>query len=169
MQVETTRFGTLDVGEEARVYFPEGLLGFGSYREYVMVPASAAGGNGGPLVWLQSCQAPELAFAVCRAEAIVRDYRLEVRAEDLAAAELASPDDATVYLIIHRDRGDLVANLRGPLVINATRRLGSQIVINDARVPLRHRIRPSQPVREPAAAQSLGRELGAERPTRRAV
>jgi len=157
MEVETTRFGTLTLGEEARVYFPEGLLGFSAYREYVMVPAGA---SGGPLVWLQSCQVPELAFAVCRAEALVRGYRVEVRAEDLAVAELTTPDDAAVYLIIHRERGDVVANLRGPLVINEKRRLGKQVVINNERVPLRFRVR---------SAKKQAPEAATAQTTRRAV
>lgn len=138
MEVETTRFGRLSVAEEARVYFPEGLLGFGSYREYVLLPATT---EGGPLYWLQSCQAPELAFAVCRAEAIVPGYRVKLPPEELAAVESAEPGEVGVFLIVHRDRGDLVANLRGPVIINPRKRLGKQVVINDARVPLRYRIR----------------------------
>jgi len=156
MEVETTRFGTLSLGEEARVYFPEGLLGFSAYREYVMVPASA---SGGPLVWLQSCQAPELAFAVCRAEALVRGYQVQVQTQDLAVAELSAPEDAAVYLIVHRERGDVVANLRGPLVINEKRHLGKQVVINDESVPLRHCVRAAKRAREAASARATRRAV----------
>jgi flagellar assembly factor FliW len=164
MNVETTRFGTLTVTPDARIYFPEGLLGFGAYREYVTVPVGPAPG---PLMWLQSCQMPELAFVICRAEAIVRDYGAAVlnaraRADDLAAIELAGVDEAAVYLVVHRDRGGLVANLRGPLVVNRERRLGKQLVINDERVPLRYTL-PLGP------AFAAGGEETEAAPLRRAV
>lgn len=142
MEVETTRFGTVAVDPLRRVFFPEGLLGFGAYREFVFVPP---GPEPGPLIWLQSCQAPELAFAVCRSDTLVRDYAASVlahrvHAADLAGVEAESIDDVTVYLIVHRDATGLVANLRGPLIVNPARGLARQLVLNDERVPLRHRI-----------------------------
>ena len=97
MDVETTRFGRMTVADEAQVYFPEGLLGFGSFREYVLIPANEAGG---PILWLQSCQTPDLAFALCPADALLSDYRLAVEPADLAALEVAAPAAAAVYFVV---------------------------------------------------------------------
>ena len=147
MKIETTRFGSLTVEPDARVYFPEGLLGFSAYREYVMVPGAPPGeGEPSLVAWLQSCQVPELAFAVCPADALVRDYCGSVLADRARPADLATIDldgldeDAEVYLIVHRHRKGLMANLRGPVVVNAAARLAKQLVLNDERVPLRYQV-----------------------------
>jgi flagellar assembly factor FliW len=170
MDVQTTRFGTIAVAEEQQVYFPEGLLGFSAFREFVLIPANGGStgclddpakgtGQGGPIVWLQSRQTPELAFALCPAEVLLADHRIEARADDLAGIELASPDGAAVYFIVYRDREGLIANLRGPILINRDRRLGKQYVINDRHVPLRHRVPLRRPAREPVLQEATRRAV----------
>ena len=36
MQVNTTRFGTLEVAEENLLYFPEGMVGFSHLKKYFL-------------------------------------------------------------------------------------------------------------------------------------
>ena len=59
--VDTTRFGAIDIEESSVIEFPEGLLGFGDCKRYVLL--DHPGGNG-LFEWLQSVERPELAFCV---------------------------------------------------------------------------------------------------------
>jgi len=51
----------------------------------------------------------------------------------VALIQLSKPEDAAVLVImtIRRDTGEVTANLQGPLVMNAERRLGRQLVLSD--------------------------------------
>jgi flagellar assembly factor FliW len=60
MLVQTTRFGAVDVDEERIIHFPAGLLGFSSYRRYALLQPD----DQGIFFWLQSIEAPDLAFVV---------------------------------------------------------------------------------------------------------
>ena len=37
MQLETTRFGTIEVDETRAIHFPKGLLGFSRFKDYVLI------------------------------------------------------------------------------------------------------------------------------------
>ena len=57
MQIETTRFGALDIEERKVIQFPDGLPGFEDRRLFTLVPHHTAdGGKGSPFVWLQSLE-----------------------------------------------------------------------------------------------------------------
>ena len=48
MKVATKAYGLIDVNEQQRITFPHGLLGFESFKEYVLLDAGRQ-----PFYWLQ--------------------------------------------------------------------------------------------------------------------
>ena len=50
MEVPTKRFGIVNVDESKILHFPDGLIGFPDYREYIVLDLD----KGGFLKWLQS-------------------------------------------------------------------------------------------------------------------
>jgi flagellar assembly factor FliW len=83
MQLNTTRFGTLEVNDGDVITFTQPILGFQDQRRFVLLP----GPEGSPLKWLQSTESGELAFIVMDPRAVVPDY--EVRPGPQEMAELA--------------------------------------------------------------------------------
>ena len=134
MKVETSRFGTLEITEEDLIVFPEGLLGFHRYKQFVLVQVAETS----PLLWLQSVRVPELAFVIADPRLFRPDYQVQVKKEDLKTIELTEVEKAEVYVILNRVDGELTANLQGPLVINPDGRLGKQLVLSDKRFPVRY-------------------------------
>ena len=134
MKVQTSRFGGLEIAEEDLILFPEGLLGFHRYKQFVLVQVAETS----PLLWLQSVQVPELAFVIADPRLFRQDYTVQVKKEDLNTIEVSAIDEAEVYVILNRVDGELTANLQGPLVINPDGRLGKQLVLSDRRFPVRH-------------------------------
>ena len=59
MHIETTRFGTLEVGEQSLVEFPEGLIGLPGTLYALIVQ-----GEDSPFLWLQSTEEPAIALPV---------------------------------------------------------------------------------------------------------
>jgi len=136
MNVQTTRFGMVEVDEERIVQFPTGLLGFSSYTRFVLLQPN----DEGIFFWLQSAEAPELAFVVTDPSMWVAAYQATIRREQLEELGLSKLEDAQVLVIVNKYEQTLTANLQGPLVINTLNRQGMQLVIADRQWTTRHEI-----------------------------
>ncbi len=143
--VETARFGSLAVGEDALVTFPDGLLGFADARRFVLVPH----GPGTPFVWLQSAERPELAFLLLAPSVAIPGYA--------PALPPGAGPDASLWVIVTLPAGrpeEMTANLLGPLVIDEASRQGRQLVLSDDRFSTKHRMFPARrPEETPVAGR----------------
>ena len=138
MLIETPRFGKLEVDEEKIFDFPDGLLGFRDFKRYFFHDPSAKG----VLVWMQCVDVPALAFVVADPRMIKHDYEVKVTAAQLEGLEIADPSLAQVWVIltIPEDPTKMTANLQGPVVVNPSRRLGTQIVLNEEGVTTKYSV-----------------------------
>jgi flagellar assembly factor FliW len=136
MNVHTTRFGTVEVDEERIITFPAGLLGFSSFKQYALLQPD----DEGVFFWLQSVEAPELAFVVTDPSLWVKEYEATIRREQMEELSLERLDDAQVFVIVNKYDSTLTSNLQGPLVINVQNRQAMQLVLADKRWTTRHEI-----------------------------
>ncbi|RMH08892.1 MAG: flagellar assembly protein FliW [Nitrospirae bacterium] len=142
MQLDTSRFGVLDIPEDSLLVFSSGLIGFSDYTKFVLLEGSA----GLSYQWLQSVDDGNLAFVVVEPGLIKPNY--EIRIQDDALREIAyqAGDTIGVLAIVTIPRGHpekATVNLQGPLVLNVTKRKGKQIILNES-YPLRYPLRSSQ-------------------------
>jgi flagellar assembly factor FliW len=126
--IETSRFGRVEVEDSAAIDFPDGIVGFRDLRRFVIFD----GPEGTPFKWLQAIDRPEFAFVVCDPLLFKPDYRITVSREDLAALKLDGIDDAVVCVILSvpSDPWKITGNLLGPVVFNAEKKLGKQLVLS---------------------------------------
>ena len=136
MNIETTRFGTVEVDDARVVTFPSGLLGFSSYREFVLLQPD----EDGVFFWLQSVEAPELAFVVTDPSLWIADFKANIRREQMVELDMDAVDDAQVLVIVNKRDDVLTANLQGPLVINVANCTAMQLVLAEKRWTTRHEI-----------------------------
>jgi flagellar assembly factor FliW len=136
MNVQTTRFGVVDLDERRIITFPGGLLGFASYKRFALLQPD----DEGVFFWLQSLESPELAFVVSDPALWVRDYQAAIRREQMDELTLDSLDEAQVFVIVNKYGCSLTANLQGPLVINLKNHKAMQLVLADKRWTTRHEI-----------------------------
>jgi flagellar assembly factor FliW len=142
VNIVTTRFGLIPASESDIIRFPEGLVGFRSFTQFVHIPDSEVHG----LSWLQSATAADLAFGLVAPPLAVSDYRIELRPGDRAALELDDERSALVYVILSRgEGGGLTVNLQGPVVFNPARRLGRQLVLTSSRYSVRYPLESAAP------------------------
>jgi flagellar assembly factor FliW len=147
MEIETTRFGLVDVDDGRLITFPAGLLGFTAYKTYALLQPD----EHGAFYWLQSVEAPELAFVVTDPMLWVEGYQVGIRPEQMEDLSLASPDGAQVFVIVNKYADALTANLQGPLIVNVAGRRGMQLVLAEKKWTTRHQI---VQLGEPARAAS---------------
>ncbi|MCA9292016.1 MAG: flagellar assembly protein FliW [Phycisphaerales bacterium] len=135
MDVQTSRFGTVTVDDDRIITFSSGLLGFSTYHRYALLVDDA---KDSVFFWLQSLDAPELAFVVTDPSMWVPGYEVPVRQEQFDEIGLAQPTEGQVLVIVNKHGDELTANLQGPLLINSGNRQGMQLVLADKRWTTRH-------------------------------
>jgi flagellar assembly factor FliW len=136
MKVATTRFGELDIDASRQIEFPLGLLGFPDFRRWILLQA----GPESVFFWLQSLDAPELAFILVQPYQFFGDYQVRIQAEELRPIALDDLADGEVFVICNRVGERITANLQGPLVFNARSRQARQVVLCDRHLNTRHEL-----------------------------
>lgn len=134
MQLTSSRFGPIDVPDDAVVDFPGGLVGLGGNR-YALL----ARGAGGPFLWLQSLDDPNLALPIVNPWDHFPDYSLELAPADAERLGSGAGRDAALYVTVRAGEGGrFSANLRAPILIVGS--TGHQVINQaadaDVRAPL---------------------------------
>src|SRR4051812_48075733 len=121
--LKSTRFGDVDLSDDAILEFPNGLIGLRGTR-YALVPH----GPGGTFVWLHSMEDPDLALPVTRPWNFFADYEVELSDSEAERIGVTDPTDADVYVTVRAGGSahDFTANLRAPIVIAGGR--GFQVI-----------------------------------------
>ena len=138
MQIQTTRFGAVEVSEGDFIIFSEGLLGFADLKKFVLLDDP----DDDIFAWLQSCEHPNVAFPVLEPELFSLEYKVNLSKRDLEALEMTEKKGYCVYTIITipEDPTQMTANMKAPVVINISKRKARQCVLQDNDLPIRHNI-----------------------------
>ena len=126
MTIHTTRFGPIEVEADDVIHFPEGLLGLPSCRDWVLL----ADAENEALAWMQSVDRPEIALGVVSPRRFVPSYQMRVARRELESLKLEQVQAAQVLIVVSKSERSITLNLKAPLVINLSRRLGRQVVTN---------------------------------------
>jgi flagellar assembly factor FliW len=145
LTIESTRFGALDIPEDAIIEFPTGLIGLGGSRYTLIAREESA-----PFLWLHSIDDPSLAIPVTNPWHFFSSFEVEISDSEAERIGVTDPAQAEVLVTIRAGESldDFRANLRAPILIAGGR--GHQ-VINEAdgssvRAPLFSEVAAAEPV-----------------------
>ncbi|MGD6776474.1 flagellar assembly protein FliW [Sutcliffiella horikoshii] len=140
MKIATKYHGLIEVLEEEVVRFPNGLPGFLEEKEFAVIPFS----EDGMFIILQSVQTPELGFVLTNPFTFYPEYDFNLENQAVDALELDSPEDVTVYTVLTMaDPFHLTtANLQAPVVVNAKKKLGKQVILTGSPYQTKHKLFP---------------------------
>ena len=124
--LNSTRFGDVEVPDEAVVEFPGGLIGLTGTR-YALLPHDEEG----TFMWLHSMNDPSLALPMTSPWRFFSDYEVELSDSEAERIGVKDPSEAEVFVTVRAtDTAEgFSANLRAPIIIAGGR--GYQ-VINEA-------------------------------------
>ena len=125
--IESTRFGSLDIADDAVIEFPNGLIGLGGSR-YVLIAREESA----PFLWLHSVDDPSLAIPVTNPWQFFASFEVEISDAEAQRIGITDPSEAEVLVTVRAGESieDFRANLRAPILIAGGR--GFQ-VINEAK------------------------------------
>jgi flagellar assembly factor FliW len=129
MEINSTRFGTIEVDDDRIIHFPRGLLGFPGHTRFALIQTSEEN----YFFWLQSVDDANLAFVVTDPSIFFKDYEIPVRDDVREDLELSDLGAAQVFVICNKAGEWLTGNLLGPLVVNSVNRRGLQVVLTEKR------------------------------------
>ncbi len=137
MELDTSRFGIIEIDPEEIIHFTQGLYGFEDYHRYVIVNHKDS-----IFSFLQSVDEPWLSFVIVMPELIQPDYQVALEAKYVKELELEDSSEGQVYVILTiPDRiAEMTANLQAPLVINHKRKKARQVILMDGKYQTRHNV-----------------------------
>lgn len=141
MQVETTRFGPIEINEDLIIQFPRGIPGFENLRRFIVIPVEGAEN----LHWLQAVDAPTVALLVIDPFRYFKGYSCDIPENDIEELDIKEQKEIlllTTVTIPRANPAEATANLVAPIVINTKINRAKQIILNNSPYTTRHRIFP---------------------------
>ena len=122
---------------ESTVVFPNGLVGCGSWKRFVLMVDDE---EELPVAVLRCLDEP-IDLMVTQPALALPGYRVALSSEERAQLQLQDGEQPILYCTLSlTDDGWLTANLLGPLVINPRLRTGKQLVLTESSYSTRHPI-----------------------------
>jgi len=117
--------------KEDVIAFPHGIPGFEKNREFVIVQIP----DFSPFEWFVCVDGTRLRFAVINPLLFCPTYAPKFAKEQLDDLFIQKPEDVLLYSIVTIAQNPLLstANLIGPVLINKTKKIGNQIILDDDR------------------------------------
>lgn len=133
MKFTLQRFGAeqIDIDPQSVITFPQGIPPFDSCTRYKLFHEQ----DRTSIFWLQSLDDRDLLFSVTDPDLLKVSYEVSLTDEEQALLQVTAGDELLLAVIVYRD-GDAVAdslkvNMHAPIVLNLSRRLGLQKVLQE--------------------------------------
>jgi flagellar assembly factor FliW len=138
MRIDSTRWGPIEVPDDAVIHFPRGLYGLEHAHHFCLLQHN----DGECFQWLQAADSPAIAMIVTNPLLHFPDYEVEIPDQAADLLQARSPEDVAVYssVTVGPDRDRVYTNLLGPLVINHAARRGMQLILDGSCYKTQHLI-----------------------------
>lgn len=157
VNVNTTRFGTVEVDASHIIEFAAGLPGFEQLRTWCLLHLEGAD----DVNWIQSMEDPDVAFMIADPDPMFANYDVRLDAADLAPLELseestlADTHPVIMRVILRREADHFVANLRAPILINLENNKAMQVVLPAGTYSTAERLYPTPPPQPAPEAKTM--------------
>ena len=140
MQIDTIRFGAVDVDEKKVIVFNDGIPGLEEYHNYVLLQFE----DSYPIIWLQSVDEGGICLPVLDTFSVLSGYVFDIDDSDVKELGLSGPEDLHVVsvLVIPEDIQQMTANLAAPIIINTAIGKAKQIMLSGGDYNIRAPIFP---------------------------
>lgn len=139
MILETKHFGNVEINEDDVIIFEKGIPGFENNKRYAILYKVD---DDNPFKWLQSVDNGSIAFVIIDPKTFKDFYEIKIEDEVMNELEIDELSDVMVYNIvtIPEDITKITANLRAPVIINAKKNKGCQIILENGDYSFRQSI-----------------------------
>ncbi|MGM7683394.1 flagellar assembly protein FliW [Cytobacillus sp. Hm23] len=136
MKIQTKYHGEIQVEEEGVITFENGIPGFLKKKHFVILPFS----DDTSFSILQSTATAAVAFVIIEAFTYFTDYDFQLEDHIIKQLHITSEKDIAVYniLTVQDPFDQTTVNLQAPIVINANKHLGKQVILANTPYQTKH-------------------------------
>lgn len=121
----------VDIDPQSVITFPQGISPFDNCLRYKLFHEEGKES----VFWLQSLDDPDLMFSVTDPELLKLSYDVTLTEEEQKLLDIAPDDELKLSVIVYKEGGNaadaMKVNARAPIVINASKRLGLQKLLQE--------------------------------------
>jgi len=141
VEIDTTRFGNIDIDETKIIEMRGAIIGFEHLRKYILLHTKD---EKSPYSWFQSLEDGAIAFVVINPYVVKSDYKPLISDNDAVLLEIENAEDVVLLAIatIRQAPFSVSVNLKAPLVINSKKKVGKQVVLEDHAYPIQYFLTP---------------------------
>ena len=127
MQIDTVRFGPVEIDEAKAIVFDEGIPGLEEYHSYALLQFEESY----PIIWLQSTEDAGVCLPVLDTFVVLDGYVFDIDDSVVKELRLTGPEDLHVVsvLVIPDDIQRMTVNLAAPVIINTVTGKAKQIIL----------------------------------------
>ncbi len=126
MKTTETRFGSVEYNPENVLEFPDGLIGFAQFHDFIVMPNE----KDGPLFWIQSVDDPEVAFVLTDPTNLFQSYKVVPDANERETLGMTEKDECHILsmVTVHEDR-EVTLNLQAPILFVPSHNRAIQVIL----------------------------------------
>ncbi|MEZ4483728.1 MAG: flagellar assembly protein FliW [Syntrophotaleaceae bacterium] len=135
MKTIQSRFGEIEYQPENLLHFPEGLIGFETLRDFIVMPNEKEG----PLFWIQSVDDPQVAFVMTDPSNFFPEYRVATTPAERAKLGIGEKDEvySLSVVTVPPDR-KITLNLMAPVLYAPSSNRALQTILEKSPYSTRH-------------------------------
>ena len=139
MVITTKLFGEVEIDENKKITFVQGIIGFPDLKDFLLIHDSDSEGG---IKWLQSIQEPAFAMPVIDPLIVMPDYNPQIEDELLKPLKITDEQEVLVIVTITvpSDLTKMSVNLKAPIIISGETRLANQIITDDEQYKVKYPI-----------------------------
>ena len=128
MQIDSIRFGPVEVDETRFITFDEGIPGLEEYKRFALLQFEESY----PVIWLQCVDEKGICLPVLDTFAVIPGYVFDIEDTDVKELGLSGPEDLHVVsvVVIPEDIQKMTVNLAAPIIINTSTGKAKQILLS---------------------------------------
>lgn len=141
MNINSTRFGALDVPEDNILKFCDGIPGFPEEKKFAFLSQ----GEDSPFAFLQSIANPDLTFVIVEPFSFIKDYTFNLADELVSELELSNENPPHIFNIVtvRETIQNATVNLVAPIVVNWHKKIAAQIILEKTSYTTRQPLLPN--------------------------
>lgn len=133
MNIQTRKFGEIDIDENLILTMPEGLPGFPGFDRFILIERTETK----PFCWFQSVEQPNLNLVIMSPFFFKPDYEPELETViEIRNWHGVQKGDLQVYVVVNiagdGEEKKITANLMGPIVVNQKTKEAVQFVFSNS-------------------------------------
>ncbi len=138
MIIETKYQGKIEISKERLITFAKGIPAFEDETSFVLLPLEEST----PFFVLQSTKTVDVAFVLVNPFQFVLQYQVKLPDATIDELGIEKEEDVATFvmLTVREPFAETTANLQAPVIINAAKQKGKQLLMNESSYKPKHAI-----------------------------